>query len=121
MSGGGNKVVKGRMGSCIVSDVNPNQLEAMEKTLEKETKAAEVNKLQLVVKILETFSLTEAQTLSPRSCAFDSPYPLIKVASDTKPYSKLQPTTLNGGEERGVYFINDMYYWRRLFVRRAAF
>lgn len=44
MSGGGNKVVKGRMGSCIVSDVNPNQLEAMVKTLEKETKAAEENK-----------------------------------------------------------------------------
>lgn len=43
MSGGGNKVVKGRMGSSIVSDVNPNQLKAMEKTLEKETKAAEVN------------------------------------------------------------------------------
>lgn len=41
MSGGGNKVVKGRMGSSIVSDVNPNQLKAMEKTLEKETKAAE--------------------------------------------------------------------------------
>lgn len=42
MSGGGNKVVKGRMGSSIISDVNPDQLEAMEKTLEKETKAAEV-------------------------------------------------------------------------------
>lgn len=42
MSGGGNKVVKGRMGSSIMSDVNPDQLEAMEKTLEKETKAAEV-------------------------------------------------------------------------------
>ncbi|KAJ7381328.1 Structural maintenance of chromosomes protein 4 [Desmophyllum pertusum] len=41
MSGGGNKVVKGRMGSSIMSDVNPDQLEAMEKTLEKETKAAE--------------------------------------------------------------------------------
>lgn len=42
MSGGGNKVVKGRMGSSIVSDVNPDQLEQMEKTLEKETKTAEV-------------------------------------------------------------------------------
>ena len=42
MSGGGNKVVKGRMGSSIRSDVSPDQLEAMEKTLEKETKAAEV-------------------------------------------------------------------------------
>ena len=42
MSGGGNKVVKGRMGSSIRSDVSPDQLEAMEKTLDKETKAAEV-------------------------------------------------------------------------------
>lgn len=42
MSGGGNKVVKGRMGSSIVSDVSPDQLEAMERKLEKETKTAEV-------------------------------------------------------------------------------
>lgn len=42
MSGGGNKVVKGRMGSSIVSDVSPEQLETMEKILEKETKTAEV-------------------------------------------------------------------------------
>ena len=55
------------------------------------------------------------------SCACDSPYPLIKVASDAKPYYKLQPTTLNGGEGGVVYFINDMYYWWRIFVRRAAF
>ena len=43
MSGGGNKVVKGRMGSSIVADISPDQLEAMEKTLEKETKTAEVS------------------------------------------------------------------------------
>ena len=42
MSGGGNKVVKGRMGSSIRSDVSPDHLEAMEKTLEKETRTAEV-------------------------------------------------------------------------------
>ena len=42
MSGGGNKVVKGRMGSSIVSDVSPDQLEAMERILEKETNTAEV-------------------------------------------------------------------------------
>ena len=42
MSGGGNKVVKGRMGSSIRSDVSPDQLEAMEETLEKETRTAEV-------------------------------------------------------------------------------
>ncbi|XP_073255953.1 structural maintenance of chromosomes protein 4-like [Porites lutea] len=40
MSGGGTKVVKGRMGSRIVADVSPAELEAMEKTLENETKAA---------------------------------------------------------------------------------
>ena len=49
------------------------------------------------------------------------PTHFIKVASDAKPYSKLQPTTLNGGEGGGVYFINDMYYWRRIFVRMAPF
>ena len=42
MSGGGNKVVKGRMGSSIVSDISPDQLEAMERKLEKETKKTEV-------------------------------------------------------------------------------
>lgn len=42
MSGGGTKVVKGRMGSRIVADVSPAELEAMEKTLENETKAAAV-------------------------------------------------------------------------------
>ena len=50
-------------------------------------------RLQLVAKILETFSLIGAQTLSLWSYAFP-PTPLIKVASDAKPYSKLQPTTL---------------------------
>ena len=34
--------MKGRMGSRIVADVSPAQLEAMEKTLENETKAAAV-------------------------------------------------------------------------------
>lgn len=42
MSGGGTKVVKGRMGSRIVADVSPAELEAMDKTLENETKAAAV-------------------------------------------------------------------------------
>ena len=35
--------------------------------------------------------------------------PLIKVASDAKPYSKLQPTTLNGGGEGDVYFIEKTF------------
>ena len=42
MSGGGSKVVKGRMGSRIVADVSPAQIETMEKTLANETKAAAV-------------------------------------------------------------------------------
>ena len=58
---------------------------------------------------------------SPWSCAFDSPYPLIKVASDTKPYSKLEPATLNGGEGDSVYFIKQIYYWQQIFVRKAVF
>ena len=62
MSGGGNKVVKGRMGSSIVSDVSPEQLETMEKILEKETKRAEVcmqyHKFsqKLKTKLVHTFS-----------------------------------------------------------------
>lgn len=43
MSGGGNKVVKGRMGFFIVFDVNFNQFKVMEKILEKEIKVVEVN------------------------------------------------------------------------------
>ena len=58
MSGGGNKVVKGRMGSSIMSDVNPDQLEAMEKTLEKETKAAEVQ---------TNYQLAVLNSFTPRS------------------------------------------------------
>lgn len=42
MSGGGTKLLKGRMGSRIVADVSPAQLEAMEKSLENETKEAAV-------------------------------------------------------------------------------
>ena len=57
--------------------------------------------LELVAKILETFSLIGAQMESLWSCALDSRYPLIEVGSDAKPYSKLQPITLNGGEGGG--------------------
>ena len=42
MSGGGSRVMKGRMGSSFVSDVNPQQLSQMEKKLERDTKTAEV-------------------------------------------------------------------------------
>lgn len=43
MSGGGNKVVKGRMGLFIVVDISFDQLEVMEKILEKEIKIVEVS------------------------------------------------------------------------------
>ena len=35
------------------------------------------------------------------------PTPLIKVASDAKPYSKLEPTTLNAGKGGCVYFLDN--------------
>lgn len=44
MSGGGTRVMKGRMSASFVSDVNPQQLSQMEKKLETDTKAKEVCK-----------------------------------------------------------------------------
>ena len=35
MSGGGNTVSKGRMGSSVLEEVNPKELEKCEKELEK--------------------------------------------------------------------------------------
>ena len=35
MSGGGNKVIKGKMGSSLVERVDPKELQTMEKELEK--------------------------------------------------------------------------------------
>lgn len=43
MSGGGTKVAKGRMCSSFVSDVTPQHLAEMEKKLEVNEKATEVN------------------------------------------------------------------------------
>ena len=37
------------------------------------------------------------------------PPPLIKVASNTRPYSKLGGTTSNGREEGGQYYISQTY------------
>ena len=42
MSGGGGRVSKGRMCSSFVSDVTPEQLSRMERTMEKENNAVEV-------------------------------------------------------------------------------
>ena len=48
----------------------------------------------------------------PWSCACDPPTPLIKVASNTRPYSKLGGTPLNGREEgggRSVLYLTDLW------------
>ena len=43
MSGGGNKVMKGRMSSTLHTDVSPSQLEEIEKKLEADEKALQVS------------------------------------------------------------------------------
>ena len=47
----------------------------VEVTRKAESRNATLNMLQLVAKILETFSLIRVQTVALWSCAFDSPYP----------------------------------------------
>ena len=42
MTGGGSKVAKGRMGSSIVHDVTPQQLQELERKLEGQTNRLEV-------------------------------------------------------------------------------
>ena len=49
------------------------------------------------------------------------PPPLIKVASNTRPYSKLGGTTLNGREEGGQYHISPTYDQERFEARKVAF
>ena len=57
----------------------------------------------------------------PWSCACDPPPPLIKVASNTRPYSKLGGTTLNGREEGGQYRISQTYDQERFEARKVVF
>ena len=49
------------------------------------------------------------------------PPPLIKVASNTRPYSKLGGTTLNGREEGGQYYISQTCYQERFEARKVVF
>ena len=49
------------------------------------------------------------------------PPPLIKVASNTRPYSKLRGTTLNGREEGGQYYILQTCDQERFDVRKVVF
>ena len=49
------------------------------------------------------------------------PPPLIKVASNTRPYSKLGGTTLNGREEGGQYYILQTFDQERFEARKVVF
>ena len=49
------------------------------------------------------------------------PAPLIKVASNTRPYSKLGGTTLNGREEGGQYYILQTCDQERFEARKVVF
>ena len=49
------------------------------------------------------------------------PPPLIKVASNTRPYSKLRGTTLNGREEGGQYYILQTCDQERFEARKVVF
>ena len=49
------------------------------------------------------------------------PPPLIKVASNTRPYSKLGGTTLNGREEGGQYYILQTCEQERFEARKVVF
>ena len=49
------------------------------------------------------------------------PPPLIKVASNTRPYSKLRGTTLNGGKEGGQYYILQTCDKERFEARKVFF
>ena len=57
----------------------------------------------------------------PWSCACDPPPPLIKVASNTRPRSKLGGTTLNGREEGGQYYISQTCDPERFEARKVVF
>ena len=49
------------------------------------------------------------------------PPPLIKVASNTRPYSKLRGTTLNGREEGGQYYMLQTCDQERFEARKVLF
>ena len=49
------------------------------------------------------------------------PPPLIKVASNTRPYSKPRGTTLNGREEGGQYYISQTCDQERFEGRKVVF
>ena len=76
---------------------------------------------QPVAKVLEALYRILAWMACPWSCACDPPPPLIKVASNTRPYSKLGGTTLNGREEGGQYHISKTCDQARFAARKVLF
>ena len=76
---------------------------------------------QPVAKVLEALYRILAWMACPWSCACDPPPPLIKVASNTRPYSKLGGTTLNGREEGGQYHISKTCDKARFAARKVFF
>ena len=68
--------------------------------------------LQLVAKVITTLQTLLSVVFWLKWPVHDlvlviPPPPLIKVASNTRPYSKLGGTTLNGREEGGQYYISQ--------------
>ena len=57
----------------------------------------------------------------PWSCACDPPPPLIKVASNARPYSKLGGKTLNRREEGGQYYISQTPDQEQFEARKVVF
>ena len=56
MSGGGNRVLKGRMSSTLVSNVSPHQLTEMEQTLSQEMSSHKVLHLTMLYILLNVVS-----------------------------------------------------------------
>ena len=54
-------------------------------------------------------------------CLWSTPPPLIKVASNRRPYSKLGGTTLNGREEGGQYYISQTCDQERFAAGKVVF
>ena len=81
--------------------------------------------LQLVAKVITTLQTLLSVVFWLKWPVHDlvlviPPPPLIKVASNTRPYSKLGGTTLNGREEGGQYYISptcDQQWFEATFLQ----
>ncbi|XP_070539333.1 structural maintenance of chromosomes protein 4-like [Ptychodera flava] len=88
MSGGGNKVAKGRMGSAVISDVRKEDVEKMEKKLNADMKQAEQchdNKIQLEEKVERL-----EKNLKEMKHSFDKYHMDIKALTEQESTSKTQ-------------------------------